>query len=136
MTRPRPTAPPTTDRCRRGIPSTSDASRRQAAQLLALARNGVLDRIHRGEIPATTDGVSYLIAATDLDQRTDSVPADPIDQHPLALPSCTFEVLADLLAVSASATHSLAKHPGQGTGSDQRAPAARNRRFCATPSAS
>jgi excisionase family DNA binding protein len=76
---------------------TTTYSTRHAAQLLALARGGVLDRIHRGEIPATTDGGSYRIAATDLDQRTDLVPADPIDPHPLPRLSCTFGVLADLL---------------------------------------
>ena len=72
-------------------------STRQAAQLLGLPRDGVLHRIHRGDIPATTDGRSYRVAATDLDQRADLVPADPSDPRPLPRLSCTFGVLADLL---------------------------------------
>lgn len=72
-------------------------STRQAAQLLGLPREGVLHRIHRGDIPATTDGRSYAIAATDLDRRTDLGPADPINPHPLPRLSCTFGALADLL---------------------------------------
>jgi excisionase family DNA binding protein len=72
-------------------------STRQAAQFLGLAREGVLHRIHQGDIPATTDGRSYGIAATDLDRRTDLGPADPTDPHPLPRLSCTFGALADLL---------------------------------------
>jgi excisionase family DNA binding protein len=72
-------------------------STRQAAQFLGLPREGVLHRIHRGDIPATTDGRSYAIAATDLDRRTDLGPADPSDPHPLPRLSCTFGALADLL---------------------------------------
>lgn len=72
-------------------------STRQAAQFLGLAREGVLHRIHRGDIPATTDGRSYGIAATDLDRRTDLGPADPTDPYPLPRLSCTFGALADLL---------------------------------------
>ena len=72
-------------------------STRQAAQFLGLPREGVLHRIHRGHLPATTDGRSYAIAATDLDRRTDLGPADPSDPHPLPRLSCTFGALADLL---------------------------------------
>lgn len=72
-------------------------STRQAAQFLGLAREGVLHRIHHGDIPATTDGRSYGIAAIDLDRRTDLGPADPTDPHPLPRLSCTFGALADLL---------------------------------------
>ena len=70
---------------------------RQAAQFLGLPREGVLYRIHRGDIPATSDGRSYGIAANDLDRRTELGPADPTDPHPLPRLSCTFGVLADLL---------------------------------------
>jgi len=76
---------------------TTIYSTRQAAQFLGLHREGVLHRIHRGDIPATTDGRSYGIAATDLDRRTDLGPADPTDPHPLPRLSCTFGALADLL---------------------------------------
>ena len=72
-------------------------STRQAAQFLGLPREGVLHRIHRGHLPATSDGRSYAIAATDLDRRTDLGPADPSDPHPLPRLSCTFGALADLL---------------------------------------
>jgi excisionase family DNA binding protein len=72
-------------------------STRQAAQYLGLPRKDVLRRIHRSDIPATSDGRSYGIAATDLDQRTDLGPADPKDPRPLPRLSCTFGVLADLL---------------------------------------
>ena len=72
-------------------------STRQAAQFLGLHREGVLHRIHRGDLPATTDGRSYGIAATNLDRRTDLGPADPTDPHPLSRLSCTFGALADLL---------------------------------------
>ena len=76
---------------------TTIYSTRQAAQFLGLHREGILHRIHRGDIPATTDGRSYGIAATDLDRRTDLGPADPTDPHPLPRLSCTFGALADLL---------------------------------------
>jgi excisionase family DNA binding protein len=72
-------------------------STRQAAHFLGVQRAGVLHRIHRGDLPATTDGHSYLVAATDLDHRTDLVPADPNDPNPLPRLSCTFGVLADLV---------------------------------------
>lgn len=82
---------------------------RQAAQFLGLPRDSVMYRIHHGDIPATTDGHSYGIAASDLDQRTDLSPADPNDRHPLVRLSCTFGVLADLLVAdrdrAASALH-------------------------------
>ena len=72
-------------------------STRQAAQLLGLPQDGVLHRIRRRDIPSITDGRSYRVAASDLDQRTDLVPADPSDPRPLPRLSCTFGVLADLL---------------------------------------
>jgi excisionase family DNA binding protein len=72
-------------------------STQQAAQFLGMPRDGVLHRIHRGDIPATTDGRSYRVAATDLDQRTDLVATDSSDPRPLPRLSCTFGLLADLL---------------------------------------
>ena len=56
----------------------------------------MLHRIHRGDLPATTDGHSYRVAATDLDQRTDLVPAAPNDPHPRPRPHRPFGVRAHL----------------------------------------
>jgi excisionase family DNA binding protein len=77
---------------------------KQAASHLGVSRSTVVADIRESRLPATFDGRSYSIKATDLPTTTDVQRADPASTNPLDQLTCTLGLLADMVVTERSRT--------------------------------
>ena len=94
-------------------PLDVDFSARAARRFVRSNKDEFIARLRAGRPPATDGGGPRRIRSADLDTRSDIVPADPTDPHPLARLATTLGVLADMVSEER-------RHPGTVDGlSDQ-----------------
>ncbi len=77
---------------------------RQAASHLGVSQSTIVSDIRRSRLPATYDGRTYSIKATDLSCAPDVQPADPASTHTLDRLSATLGATADMVVAERSRT--------------------------------
>jgi excisionase family DNA binding protein len=77
---------------------------RQAASHLGVSYGTIVSDIRRSRLPATYDGRTYSIKATDLSCAPDVQPADPASTHTLDRLSATLGALADMVVAERART--------------------------------